>query len=675
MDGEVTKKRIDELVADLNEQAYRYYVLAAPVISDAEYDRRFRELERLEREYPAWQRADSPTQRVGAPPLEEFETVQHLMPMLSLNNAMSAEELRDFDQQVRRFLEKEGQTGQTVEYSVEFKFDGLALSLLYEDGVLLRAATRGDGYKGENVTANVKTIRAIPLRLRSQAALKGQVEVRGEVLFLKQDFERLNAERIKSGAEPFANPRNAAAGSLRQLDSGITAQRPLTFFAYGFGSVTALELPDRYSAEIELIHSLGFPISPEFKVVAGAEGLVAAYTAAQEMREALSFEVDGIVVKVDFKPLQQILSFRQRSPRWAIAGKFSAQEEHTKLLDITVQVGRTGALTPVAVLEPVEVGGVVVARATLHNEEEIERKNLLIGDMVVVRRQGDVIPAVVASLQMLRDGSERRFVMPETCPICGSGTPKLEGEVVRRCRNPRCPAKLEQRILHFAGRNAADIEGLGEKLAELLLEQELLSDIASLYDLSLEILAQLPRMGELSAQNLLDALERSKQISLSRFIFALGIRHVGERTGRLLAEQCGSLEKFLSLSPAELLEIHEIGSETAQAITEFLQNPEERRLVQRLLDRGFVIEAAAARQPGRLTGRTFVLTGALAGLSRAEAASRIEALGGQVTGSVSKNTSFVVVGADPGAKYEKAKKLGIKTLSESEFLELIKGNL
>jgi DNA ligase (NAD+) len=670
---------MNELVAELNDHSYRYYVLSQPTISDAEYDEKFRELQELEERYPDNVRSDSPSRRVGAKPLEGFSTVRHRLPMLSLDNAMNEDELTAFDEQVRRFLAKDGGSREEIEYTVEFKFDGVAVSLLYVDGVLKQAATRGDGSAGEDVTANVRTIKAIPLKLRSKAALEGTFEVRGEVLFRKKEFEALNAERQARGEESFANPRNAASGSLRQLNPKETAKRPLWFFAYGIGVVESessllKDIQRRPLAEVmETVASLGFSISPGYKVVAGAEGLVRAYRDGEAGRDSLPFEVDGIVIKVNETALHERLGFRQRSPRWAIAAKFKPVEAVTTLEDITVQVGRTGALTPVAVLTPVRVGGVIVSRATLHNQDEIERKGLLIGDRVVVRRQGDVIPAVVAAISASRTGEERAFQFPNECPECGTKVERVPGEAVVRCPNPRCPAKVHNRILHYASRDAMDIEGLGDKMAALLLEHALVRDLPSMYELTVEALKELPRMGELSSQNLIDAIHESRQRPLDRFIFALGIRHVGTKTAMTLARQCRTIARFLELTEDELLTIEEIGPETAASVATFLADEDEVQMVHRLLDMGVHPEAVKVdtSRSGALAGKTFVLTGTLSSMGRKDAEGLITDRGGKISSSVSKKTSYVVAGESPGSKLDAARKLNVPVLSEEEFVGLI----
>jgi DNA ligase (NAD+) len=668
------KDKMDALVDELHEHSHRYYVLSQPTISDAEYDEKFRELERLEREYPDLVRSDSPTTRVGAQPLEGFPTVQHKTPMLSLNNAMNEQELVDFDEQVRRFLSKDGHDGGEIEYTVEFKFDGVAVSLSYENGLLAQGATRGDGTTGEDVTSNVKTIKSIPLRLRGTKAQKGLLEIRGEVLFRKKEFEALNIERQERGEETFANPRNAASGSLRQLDPQETARRPLYFFAYGFARVEGNGGFSHSSLReaMEEVESLGFSISPGYKTVKGIENLLSEYRKAEEGRESLPFEVDGIVIKVNELALQERLGFRQRSPRWAIAAKFKPVEAVTTLEDIIIQVGRTGALTPVAVLKPVPVGGVVVSRATLHNQDEIERKGLLIGDKVVVRRQGDVIPAVVAAMTAARTGLEKHFKFPSTCPECSTPVERVADEAVTRCPNPSCPAKIHNRILHYASRDAMDIEGLGDKMVALLLEHNVVAELPDIYTLTIDELQELPRMGELSSSNLVEAIAGSKKRPLSRFIFALGIRHVGTKTGAVIARQCRTVENFLALTEEMLLEMEEIGPETARSVAQFLSDTRERQMVERLLARGVhPTPEAGPVQGGVLEGRTVVLTGTLMTLSRKEAEELVVKNGGKVSSSVSKKTSFVVAGEAAGSKLDAAQKLGISVITEDAFRELV----
>lgn len=668
------KERIDALVDELHEASHRYYVLSQPTISDAEYDEKFRELERLEKEYPDLVRLDSPTMRVGAQPLEGFPTVQHKIPMLSLNNAMNEQELIDFDEQVRRFLSKDGHDGEEIEYTVEFKFDGVAVSLSYENGLLVQGATRGDGTTGEDVTSNVKTIKSIPLKLRGSKLHAGNIEIRGEVLFRKKEFEALNAERQERGEETFANPRNAASGSLRQLDPQETARRPLYFFAYGVGSVEGAGVFSGKSlrSTMKEVEGLGFSISPGFRTVKGIKALTEAYREAEEGRDSLPFEVDGIVIKVNELALQEKLGFRQRSPRWAIAAKFKPVEAVTTLQDIIIQVGRTGALTPVAVLEPVRVGGVVVSRATLHNQDEIERKGLLIGDRVVVRRQGDVIPAVVAAITTSRTGSEKPFAFPTKCPECGTHVERVADEAVTRCPNASCPAKIHNRILHYASRDAMDIEGLGDKMVALLLEHNAVQQLPDIYKLTVEGLRELPRMGELSSANLVEAISASKKRPLSRFIFALGIRHVGTKTAAVIARQCRTVEHFLELTEEALLDMEEIGPETARSVALFLGDDKEIALVEKLLGHGVQPQAeAAAVSEGVLKGKILVLTGTLSTLSRKEAEELVVANGGKVSSSVSKKTSFVLAGENAGSKLDTALKLGVPVLDEEAFRQMI----
>ncbi len=677
----LARERIEALVQAVNEHAYRYYVLSQPTISDAEYDKLFRELQQLEAAHQDCIRSDSPTQRVGGKPLDGFDTVRHAIPMLSLDNAMNEEEVADFDDQVRRFLTKEGLQLDSVEYTVECKFDGVAVSLIYRDGMLERAATRGDGTIGEDVTSNIRTIRAIPLQLRGAQRPSGMLEIRGEVLFRKKDFEALNQERLACGEESFANPRNAASGSLRQLDPRETARRPLWFFAYGLGVVESVDsqlaaLATRPLDQVmHAVADLGFSISPGFRIVRGSSGIIEAYRQAEVDRNSLPFEVDGLVIKVNDPALQQRLGFRQRSPRWAVAAKFKPLEAITKLNDIIVQVGRTGALTPVAVLEPVKVGGVVVSRATLHNQDEIERKGIRIGDRVVVRRQGDVIPAVVAVVTAARSGAEHEFSFPSVCPECNTQVERIQDEAVVRCPNSRCPAKLHNRILHYASRDAMDIEGLGDKMVALLLQHELVGELSEIYELCVEQLQKLPRMGELSSKNLVAAIHASKHRPLDKFIFALGIRHVGSKTGLVLARYCGTIERFLALTETELLGIDEVGPETAAAISSFLKDDEQVATVQQLLKHGVHPEPVLVdpTKAQKLAGVTFVLTGTFANMSRKQAEEKILEWGGKVSGSVSKKTSYVVAGDSPGSKLDAAKELNVPVISEDELLRMLAG--
>ncbi len=662
-------ERIRKLREEIERHNYLYYVLNAPEIPDAEYDRLFRELQDLEARYPELVTPDSPTQRVGGAPAAEFREVKHRLPMLSLNNAFTDEDVANFDRRVREGLGRE-----TVEYNCEPKFDGLAISLVYERGVLKTAATRGDGSTGEDVTANVRTIHAVPLHLHTSHP-PALLEVRGEVLMLKRDFEELNREQRRKGEKEFANPRNAAAGSLRQLDPRITASRKLTFFAYALGATEGARLPATHSAVLDWLAELRFPVTGERRVVTGLEGMLDYYRALGRRRASLPYEIDGVVYKVNDLRAQQELGFVARAPRWAIAHKYPPEEEITQILDIDVQVGRTGALTPVARLKPVQVGGVTVTNATLHNEDEIRRKDIHIGDYVIVRRAGDVIPEVVAVVKERRPRDVRPFHMPRQCPICGSRVIRLEGEAVARCSGGLyCPAQRKQALLHFASRRALDIEGLGEKLVDQLVDRGLVKTAADLYHLDLQTLAGLERMGEKSARNLLDAIERSKHTTLERFIYALGIRNVGEATARDLARHFGALDPLMHASVEALTEVPEVGPVVAESIAQFFAEPHNREVIAALRRAGVHWEegrpARKAAVPG-VAGKTFVLTGTLPHWTRDEAKQRIEAAGGKVSGSVSSKTDYVVVGADPGSKLAKAEALGIPLLDEAGLRALL----
>ncbi|MFA5242286.1 MAG: NAD-dependent DNA ligase LigA [Sulfuricella sp.] len=655
---------------EIERHNYLYYVLDAPSIPDAEYDRLFVELQQLEVQYPELLTPDSPTQRVGGAPLPQFEQVQHRTPMLSLNNAFEDEDATAFD---RRACEALGQ--EQIEYAVEPKFDGLAISLSYENGLLVSGATRGDGFTGEDVTANLRTIKSIPLSLHG-SNVPALLEVRGEVLMQKADFARLNQDQREREEKEFANPRNAAAGSLRQLDSKITARRRLTFFAYGLGVVEGGPDFSCHSEAMDFLAALHFPLCPERKVVQGVSGLLEYYRAIGVTRDSLPYEIDGVVYKVNSLAQQAQLGFVSRAPRWAVAHKFPAQEALTEVLGIDVQVGRTGALTPVARLRPVFVGGVTVTNATLHNEDEIRRKDVHIGDTVIVRRAGDVIPEVVGVVPEKRPAQAVAFVMPTACPVCGSHVARDPEEAVARCSGGLyCPAQRKQALLHFASRRAMDIEGLGDKLVEQLVDKEIVHNPADLYRLGMPALAGLERMAEKSAQNTLDAIEKSKRTTLARFVYALGIRNVGEATAKELARHFGNLEGLMEADMADLQQVADIGPVVAQSILEFLAETHNREVIEQLRGAGveWPEEVGAGPANGALSGRTFVLTGALPNLSREQAKEAIEALGGKVSGSVSKKTHYVVAGADPGSKYDKALALGIKILDEDELLELLKG--
>jgi len=658
---------------EIERHNYLYYVLDAPEIPDAEYDKLFRELERLEAQYPELVTPDSPTRRVGAAPLSDFSQITHRVPMLSLNNAFEDEEVAAFDRRVRESLGVE-----SVEYAVEPKFDGLAISLAYENGVLVQGATRGDGYAGEDVTVNLRTIKAIPLRLHAENPPR-LLEVRGEVLILKSDFDKLNRQQRDKGEKEFANPRNAAAGSLRQLDPRITASRPLTFFAYGVGSVDGMALPQSQSSVMDFLATLRVPVCRERRVVRGIDGLLDYYRMIGARRESLPYDIDGVVYKVNDLGWQEQLGFVSRAPRFAVAHKFPAQEALTEVEGIEVQVGRTGALTPVARLKPVFVGGVTVTNATLHNEDEVRRKDVRIGDTVIVRRAGDVIPEVVSVVKEKRPADAREFTMPTLCPVCGSHVIRLPGEAAARCSGGLfCPAQRKQAILHFAGRRAMDIEGMGDKLVEQLVDKELIRTPADIYKLSMNALANLERMAEKSAANVLAAIEASKKTTLPRFIFALGIRNVGEATAKDLARYFGGLDALMAADEAALQQVPDVGPVVAQSIAQFFAEPHNREVIERLRGAGVCWEESErAPRPteSAISGKTFVLTGTLPSLTRDEAKERIETLGGKVSGSVSKKTDFVVAGAEAGSKLAKAQELGVAILDEAGLMALLEGKV
>lgn len=663
---------IAALRAELDEHLHRYHVLDQPTISDAVYDQLYQRLVALEQRHPDLITADSPTQRVGAKPLDAFSEVTHRLPMLSLGNAFSDDEIAAFDKRCRALLE--GAVGdEQLEYACEPKFDGLAISLTYVDGLFVQGATRGDGTTGEDVTQNLKTVRSIPLRVRTTARL---LEVRGEVLMQRRDFESLNARQAAKHEKVFVNPRNAAAGSLRQLDPRVTAERPLSFFAYGLGLTEGFALPDTHSAAMDLLARLRFPITTERAVVLGVTGLRNYFERISKARSSLPFDIDGVVYKVNKLVLQQQLGFVSRAPRFAIAHKFPAEEATTILEGIDVQVGRTGAITPVARLKPVFVGGTTVCNATLHNEDELRRKDLKIGDTVIVRRAGDVIPEVASPILSLRPVDAREFVMPVRCPECDSAIMKLEGEAVARCTGGLyCPAQRKQALLHFAQRRALNIEGLGDKLVDQIVERGLVHSPADLYRLGLAALSSLERMAEKSAQNLLDGIAASKQTTLARFMFALGIRHVGEATARDLAKHFGNLDRLMDAPLDELLRVNDVGPVVAQSIRQFFDQPHNREVVEQLRACGVhwpeTAGNAAVDAKGPFAGKTVVLTGTLSSMSRDDAKDRLEALGAKVSASVSKKTDFVVAGAESGSKLDKAQALGVAVLTEVEFLSYL----
>lgn len=654
---------------EINRHSTNYYVLDAPTIPDAEYDILFKQLQDLEAQHPELKSVDSPTSRVGGAPLPEFTQVQHAIPMLSLNNAFEDGEVVAFDKRVRDGLAASGE----VEYAIDLKFDGLAINLRYVNGVFTQAATRGDGFTGEDVTENIRTIRSLPLRLKTDNP-PALLDVRGEVLMFKADFAKLNQRQREADAKEFANPRNAAAGSLRQLDSKITAQRSLRFFAYGIGALEGANLPASHRALLDWYRGMGIPTCEEQAVVIGAQGLLEFYRAIQARRNLLAYEIDGVVYKVNRFSEQEMLGFVSRAPRFAIAHKFPAEEALTTILDIEVQVGRTGAITPVARLAPVFVGGVTVTNATLHNEEEIQRKDVRIGDTVIVRRAGDVIPEVVASVLEKRPTTALAFVMPTHCPICGSLIVKVEGEAIARCSGGaiKCAAQRKGALCHFAARKALNIDGLGEQLIEQLVDKNVVTTAADFYKLGFLALSELDRMAEKSAKNILDALETSKSTTLPKFIYALGIRHVGESTAKDLALHFTTMDALMAASEAELLQVNDVGPVVAQSILAYFADPLNVELVQQLMAAGIhwpAIEKLDLAQ-AVLAGKTVVLTGTLPNLSREQASALIEKNGGKIAGSVSKKTSYVVAGEEAGSKLLKARELGVAVLSEEELLEL-----
>lgn len=669
---EMVQQQLKKLRQVIEQHNYHYYVLDNPVISDAEFDRLFRELQQIEQQYPQLVTKDSPTQRVGAPPLKAFSQLTHRTPMLSLNNAFEAAEVEAFDRRMR-----EGLGVNDVEYSAEPKFDGLAVSLSYKNGSLVTGATRGDGYTGEDITQNLRTIKAIPLHLRVDR-IPALLEVRGEVLMLKADFVKLNQQKQEKGEKAFANPRNAAAGSLRQLDSSITASRRLTFFAYGIGVSEEGDVPaDKHSHIMAFLAALHFPVARECRVIKGLHELRMYYREINAMRDQLPYEIDGVVYKVNQLTQQEKLGFISRAPRFALAHKFPAQEAVTELLDINVQVGRTGAMTPVARLKPIFVGGVTVTNATLHNVDEIKRKSIMIGDNVVVRRAGDVIPEVVSVVLEKRPPNAKTFVMPDHCPVCGAKAVRLPGEAVIRCNGGLfCPAQQKQAIMHFASRRAMDIDGLGEKLVAQLVDNAIIRTPADLYKLGLSSLAGLARMAEKSANNIVRAIEKSKNTTLSRFIYALGIRNVGEATAKALSNYFGNLDALINADVETLQQVSDIGPVVAQSIVNFFSEPHNLEVIEQLRFNGICWTedsgpADNIDQQSALSGKTFVLTGTLPHMTREEAREKIEKQGGKVTGSVSSKTDYVVAGVDPGSKYDKAVKAGIMVLDESGLLQLL----
>ena len=662
---EAIKKRVEKLREEIEYHNHRYYVLDQPEVSDAQYDRMMRELEKLEEEHPELRSPNSPTQRVGAPPLEAFEIVRHTLPMLSLANAFDENEARDFDKRVKKFLG----SSEEIIYVAEPKLDGLAVELVYEGGHLMVGSTRGDGVNGENITQNLRTVKTIPLQLlRKEISLPERLEVRGEVIIQIEKFKALNRKREEMGELPFANPRNAAAGSVRQLDPKVTRERPLEIYCYGVGEVVGRN----FKTHCDILQTLpkwGLRTNPHFRRCHNIDEVLEYYHEMNEKRENLPYEIDGIVIKVDRIDLQTRLGEISRSPRWALAFKFAPKQETTKILNIIVQVGRTGALTPVAVMEPVRVGGVEVSRATLHNQDEIDRLDVRVGDTVTIQRAGDVIPEVVQVITSKRTGREKKFRIPSKCPVCGAEV--IKEEVICRCIGLDCPAQLKGRIKHFASKRAMDIDGLGIKLIDQLVDKGLIKDVADIYYIKKEELIELERMADKSAQNIIDAIEKSKTKPLGKFLFALGILHVGETTAEDLAGHFPRLDDFFHLSEEDLMKVEGIGPKVSASAVQFFRDKKNRESIERLKRAGIKLIEPKAKEKGKLAGKNFVLTGTLKTFGRDEARNLVESLGGMTTSSVSKKVDFVVVGEDPGSKADKAKKLGIKTLTEEEFKKMV----
>jgi DNA ligase (NAD+) len=663
--------RIDELRELLHRYNHEYFVLDAPTVSDAEYDDLINELKLLESDYPELVTPDSPTQRVGAEPSSAFGTVQHEIPMLSLSNVYNYEELSEWVNRVYRLA---GSTD--IEFATEPKIDGSAVSIMYREGQLERGATRGDGVTGEDVTSNIKTIRNVPLKI--SPAKKGTpvpsiLEVRGEIYMRRSEFEDLNRRRSEAGDALFANPRNAAAGSLRQLDPKLTSERPLRLYAYGVGSADG-DIPGKHADQVALLRDLGFPVTDNAAVCTTIDELWEQCESWLNARDDLDYEIDGVVIKVNDINLQNELGAVSREPRWATAYKFPAIQKTTVINNIEINVGRTGSLNPVAILEPVEIGGVTVRRATLHNEDEIERLGVMIGDTVVVERAGDVIPKIISVIEEKRDGSETAFKMPDHCPVCGAQAVRLEGEVARECVNVSCPARLREQIRHFVSRGAMDIEGFGSRLAVLFVDLGLITDFADIYDLDWDKVAELEGFGPRRIENLQRSIEASKQQPLSRLINALGIRHIGERNARSLAHHFRTMDRFLEGSREEYEAVPGIGSVVAEAVYDFVQEPQNRDLISRLEKMGLRIDEGIVDSPvsdGKLSGKTVVLTGRMETLTRSEAQELLEQAGAQVTSSVSRKTDYVAVGADPGSKADRARELDVTILSEDDLKAML----
>lgn len=667
MDKSQAADRIRDLSDELHYHNYRYYIKDDPVISDAEYDRKLRELQDLEEQYPGLRLPDSPTQRVGASPLDAFGTVRHRQQMLSLANAFDADEMHEFNERIKRTLD----TTADIEYICEPKLDGLAVELVYENGVFVQGSTRGDGTTGEDITRNLKTIPYIPLKLQNNSReIPPLLEVRGEVYMEEQDFQELNERRLANGEQPFANPRNCAAGSLRQLDPNITAKRNLKIYCYEPGVIEGVSFTSHWEF-LQTIPVWGFRVNPLSRRCRNIEEAVDFYQELEAQRNDLEYEIDGMVIKVNSYQIRDELGMRSRSPRWAIAGKFKAQQEITVIEDIEASVGRTGAVTPVAHLEPVNIGGVTVSRATLHNQDEIDRKDVRIGDTVVVQRAGDVIPEVVKVILDKRPQNTEPYHLPEQCPVCGGHVVRIEDEAIHRCQNISCPAQVKGHLKHFASKTAMDIDGLGDKLIEQLFDEGLITDPADLYHLTKDDLVELERLAEKSAQNLLDAIDTSRETTLSRFLYALGIRNVGEHLSRVLEREFGTLDTIQTASVEELEAIHEIGPIVAKSIYNFFSEEQNQQLIERLRRAGITFEdsESIAAQPAEFAEKTIVFTGSLEHFSRSEVKQLAERLGARATSSVSGNTDFVVAGENAGSKLDRARELDIPVLSESEFIE------
>ncbi|OGP68817.1 MAG: DNA ligase (NAD(+)) LigA [Deltaproteobacteria bacterium RBG_16_44_11] len=664
---EESLNKIAELRKTIEYHNKRYYQQDAPEISDAEYDRLMRQLQELENQYPDDDIASSPTQRVGAAPLAKFASFSHPSAMLSLANAFSNDEIIEFDSRLKRLAGVD-----SISYIAEPKLDGLAVNLIYENGLFTKGATRGDGATGEDVTQNLKTISSLPLKIKNAGnkAIPSFIEIRGEVYMESEPFHKLNRRRIDEGEEPFANPRNAAAGSLRQLDSKITARRPLNIFLYGIGNIHGINFSTHWEV-LQTLSGWGFPVNKFIERVQDINACIRYFEHIGARRKSLPYEIDGIVLKVNDLSLQETLGNVSRNPRWALACKYPAAQETTIIKNIEVQVGRMGTLTPVAIMEPVNVGGVMVSRATLHNEDEIIKKDIRIGDTVVIQRAGDVIPEVVKVIPEKRTGKEKKFKMPKTCPECNSEIVRFEGEVAHRCVNISCPAQLKEHIRHFASRSAMDIEGLGERLSAQLFDTKLIADPADLYFLTKDKLLELDRQADKSAQNLIDSIARSKKPQLDKFIYALGIRHVGERTAKLLAARFGSMENLIKAKIEDLTAVNEIGPEIASSIVEFFHEGKNIDVMKKFSKAGVIPQKKEVSNNVPLAGKSFVFTGTMEGMGRTAAKEIIESLGGTVHSSVTKKTTYVVTGDDPGSKLDKAKSSGIKIISEKEFLKLI----